>query len=97
MQISVYHGSFWDEPEEWATNVDLADILSEIVDTLTHYPNAEETYEKRKTEYIRKAEQEGRLDDIYVLYFKIDTAEGVRHAINVIRESGYVNQCLWDT
>ena len=50
MQISVYHGSFWDEPEEWATNVDLADILSEIVDTLTHYPNAEETYEKRKTE-----------------------------------------------
>ena len=94
LRISTHHGSYLDAPDEWATNVDLADILSEIVHNWQS--DAQKVYDEKRAEYIRKAEQNGKLDDIYVLYMHLDTPEAVKHAIKVIRESGYINQCLWD-
>lgn len=95
LQIAVHCGYCSDEPEEWATNAELADIVSKITSNLKAYSDPEKEYEQKRAEYIKKAEREGKLDDIYVLYFHLDTTEAVKHAIKVIRESGYINQCLW--
>lgn len=96
LRISTHHGSYLEAPDKWATNVDLADILSEIVHNLSQYSDALKAYDEKRAEYIRQAEQNGKLDDLYVLYMHLDTPEAVKHAIRVIRESGYVNQCLWN-
>ena len=93
--ISVHHGDYLDAPDEWATNADLADILSEIVHNLSQHSDAQKAYDEKRAKYIRQAEQTGKLDDIYVLYMHLDTPEAVKHAIRVVRASGYVNQCLW--
>ena len=96
--ISVHHGSYLDKPEEWATNADLADMLSECVYKIRrHGINGQKTYDEKKAAYILKAEQDGKLDDIYVLYFHIDTPNGLSYVINTIRESGYINQCIWSS
>jgi len=96
LEISVHYGTYLDAPEEWATNTDLVDILSEITYNLKFHPDAKKDYDEKRAEYIRQAEQNGKLDDIYVLYMRLGTPEAVKHAIRVIRESGYINQCLWD-
>lgn len=96
LQISVHCGYCSDAPEKWATNVEIEEMLAEITHNLKQHPNAQEEFEQKQMEYIRQAEQNGKLDDIYVLYMHIDTPEAVKHVIKVIRESGYINQCLWD-
>lgn len=87
-----FGSSYVDGPEEWATNADLADMLSEVIEKR---PIIAETYEAKAAEYIKQAEQDGKLDDIYVLYVYVSTVEGLRHIIRTIRESGYTNQCVW--
>jgi len=89
-----FGGSDTEQPDEWATNVDLADMLSEVVHSRHTYEQKEKLYIEKRTKYIMQAEQDGKLDDIYILTVYIDTAEGLRHVIRTIRESGYINQCV---
>ena len=55
----------------------------------------EKIYNEKKAKYIKQAERDGKLDDIYVLSVYVDTTQGLRHIIRTIRESGYINQCVW--
>ena len=93
LEIAVSGCSYLDEPEEWATNSDLAYILSECIHNLRH--DTVSIYHEKKQAYIKQAELDDKLDDIYVLFFTIGTVEGLKHVIKCIRESGYINQCLW--
>ena len=90
-----FGGSYVEEPDEWATNVDLADMLSEAIADRSDFAKKAAEYESKKTEYIKQAEQAGKLDDIYVLSVYVDTPQGLRHIIRTIQESGYINQCVW--
>lgn len=90
-----FGGSYVEQPDEWATNVDLADMLSEVVHSKQPYEQKEKLYVEKRAKYIMQAEQDGKLDDIYILSVHIDTAAGMRHVIRTIRESGYINQCVW--
>ena len=90
-----FGSSYIDQPDEWATNADLEDMLSEAVVSMPEISNAADIYETKKREYIKQAEQAGKLDDIYVLSIYVDTVKGLRHIISTVRESGYINQCVW--
>ncbi len=90
-----FGASYVEQPDEWATNADLEDMLSEAIADMSELSKAGTIYETKRIEYIKKAEQKGKLDDIYVLSVYVDTAQGLRHIIRTIRESGYINQCVW--
>ena len=92
-----FGGSNTEQPDEWATNVDLADMLSEAVRNIRINRDAADAYNEKRAEYIKQAEQKGKLDDIYVLKVYVDTTKGLIHIIRTIRESGYINQCIWDS
>lgn len=85
-------------PDYYAINAELQKILDDF-----YYQNKELPVESRnciarsiRKEYIKKLESEDRLDELYVLRYHIDSAEGVKHVIDCILESGYTNQCLYD-
>lgn len=90
-----FGSSYVEQPDEYATNVELADMLSEAIHNMRINPEAEKIYDEKKAKYIKQAEQDGKLDDIYILSVYVHTAQGLRHIIRTIRESGYINQCVW--
>lgn len=98
MRIRV-HGSISSTlADYYAINAELQEILDDF-----YYQNKDLPVENRNSisrslrqEYIKKLESEDRLDDLYVLTFHIDSAEGVEHVIDCILESGCINECIYD-
>ena len=66
----------------WAMNADLEELLSEITHNLKEHPHAQEEFDEKRKEYICQAEQNGKLDDIYVLYMHLVKRNGIYGSIN---------------
>jgi len=96
--ICVHGNSYDTKPEEWATNAELTEQLSQLWERWKSKVDFsyDDAYTLTQTKYIMKLEKENRIDDLYILYYHIHTAAGVRHVIKCIRESGCINQCLFD-
>lgn len=93
LQICVHGSTINDTPEDWATNTDLMNMLSELIEKWEKQPNfdLDEAYKEKKSEYIKKLEEENRINEIYILHYHIHTKEGMAHVINCIREMRCVN------
>lgn len=95
-KLDISFGGGGDPPEEWATNCELADMVSEAIRNMGTNPKAIEMCNEKQAEYIRQAEQNGTLDSIYILAISVYTTSGLKHIIRTIRESGFMNECLYD-
>lgn len=92
LQIRVQGGRYWWSPDEQAMNTELLDIIDDMIESKLFDIS---DYETIQANYIKELEYKNRLDDVYITKYYIDTIDGLRHIINCIDESGYMNECLF--
>lgn len=100
MRIRVNGKSETATPEQFAINAELDEIIDEIRFKYgkineDNIASCKKDIRQARKAYIEKMESEGKLDELYIVEYCIDTTEGISHVIRCIREGKYVNQCLF--
>lgn len=92
LRIRVRGGSLLWKPDLYATNAELADIIDDMMESKM-FDIVD--YDKVRENYIRNLDENNRLDELYITQYHVETVEGLRHIIDCIDKSGYVNECLF--
>ena len=95
LRICLYGGKTNWHPDQFATGEELSkaiDTLYATLDLFDSYDVYHAVKNNLRHRYIKKLESEGRLDELFILYYHIHTEEGLRHVIRCIRESGIIKE-----
>ena len=89
LQICIYGGcSYWN-PDDFATNETISKAIDELYDSFDSFFSFDvyaAAKNKIRHDYIKKLEEEGKIDEVYILYYIIKSEEGLHYVIKCIRD-----------